>query len=283
MYLLAVQTHLLVAPLGELVSQLKDIVKKFPPVSDTSLPKLLDVSECMSLNARWRVALATGETKRVWQRQHDQIPSVCGFPTRTEIVDKVKMHSPMAASLPLRCQELLGLHWEVAEQHGIQPRDHHFVWDLTNSTKFSCTKNPHLAGVVPCALRGHCLWDTKMGRPLSGTELMRVHGFCLEPAVAQLQNSIVRSLAGDTISVPPIGCILALALANTAPSHLAPSRCLPEHHVAANWIGPSSWRGFDRSKDNVMHLAGFPNKKKNNSQTRRRQLSDKKSGPSKRL
>ena len=49
-------------------------------------------------------------------------------------------------------------------------------------------------------IRGHCLWNTALGRPLSGTELMRVHGFCVEPAVAQLQNSIIRQLAGDTIS-----------------------------------------------------------------------------------
>ena len=155
----------------------------------------------MSSTARFRVAMDTGERKRrKWRGQHDKIRSACGLPTRTDIVDKVKAHSPMAASLPLRCQELLGRHWKVAMKHGVQPRNHHFVWDLTNSAKFSCAKDPLLSGLVPCALRGHCLWNTALGRPLSGTELMRVHGFCVEPAVAQLQNSIIRQLAGDTIS-----------------------------------------------------------------------------------
>ena len=265
MYLLAVRTHLLTASLGELVSQLKDIAKKIPPVSDTSLPKLLDEEgtgvsiQRMSLKARFRLAMDTGERKRrKWSGHHDQIRSGCGLPTRTEIVKSVKAHSPVAVSLPLRCQELLGLHWEVAVRGGIQPREHHFVWDLTNSAKFNCTKDPRLSGVVPCALRGHCLWDTALGRPLSGTELMRVHGFCLEPAVAQLPNSIISQLAGDTISVPPVGCILALALANTRPPLRAVASWdkLPEHHVPACWVGPSAWRGFDRSRDNLMALAG---------------------------
>ena len=229
MYILAVRTHLLNAPLGDLVSQLRDIAKTIQstnPVSTTSLAALLDTdpvhkSSPQRMSSKACVRVRAGEKKRSkWRRQHDQIRSACGLPTRTEIVDKVKAHSPMAASLPLRCQELLGLHWEVAVQHGIEPRDHHFVWDLTNSAKFSCVKSPHLSGIVPCALRGHILWDTRMGRQLSGTELMRVHGFCVEPAVAQLQNGIIRQLAGDTISVPPVGCILTLALANTAPSHV---------------------------------------------------------------
>ena len=96
-----------------------------------------------------------------------------------------------------------------------------------------------------------------MGRPLSGTELMRVHGFCLQPDVAQLQKGIVKTLAGDTISVAPIGCVLALTLANTSPMNsVDPSEQLSDHHVAATWIGPSSRRGFDRNKDKLMHLAG---------------------------
>ena len=271
LYLLAVQTHRLLAPLGELVSQLIGIAAKIPPVS---LPMLLDAAPAApsSTAARFCAAMDTGETRRKWREQHDAIRIGCGLPTRTEIVDKVKAHSPMAASLPLRCQELLGLHWEVAERHGVQPGDHHLVWDLTNSAMFSCAKDPRLAGVVPCALRGHCLWDTKVGRPLSGTELMRVHGFCLEPAVAQLKNSIMKKLAGDTISVAPIGCVLALALANTSAVYVDNSELLSDHHVAATWIGPSSWRGFDRSKDNLMHLAGVStcqkDKKGKNSQTR---------------
>ena len=175
----------------------------------------------------------------------------------------------MASSLPLRCQELVGLHWEIAMRQGVDPGDHHFVWDLTNSATFGCVKDPRLAGVVPCALRGHCLWDTKIGRQISGPELMRVHGFCLLPAVAQLPNNTIRNLAGDTISVPPVGCILALAFANTAPSHVQVAEQQVEHHVPACWIGPSSWRGFDRTRDNLMALAGLSDKKARTSRTKR--------------
>ena len=129
MYILAVRTHLLTVHLANLVSQLKDIAKMFPPFSSTSLPKLLD-PQSPSSNARVGVAVDDvdkwGATRK-WRGQHDQIRKACGLPTRAEIIDKVKAHSPLAASLPLRCQELLGLHWEVAERQGINPRDLHFV------------------------------------------------------------------------------------------------------------------------------------------------------------
>ena len=135
------------------------------------------------------------------------------------------------------------------------------MWDLTNSATFGCVKDPRLAGVVPCALRGHCLWDTKIGRPISGPELMRVHGFCLPVAVEQLPNNVIRKLAGDTISVPVVGCILALALANTAPEHQFGANFMTDHHVPESWIGPSAWRGFDRRHDNLAALAGLGYKK----------------------
>ena len=106
LYLLAARTHLLLAPLGELVSQLKDIAAKISPVS---LPMLLDAAPA-STATRWRVALDTGEKNREWKGQHDKIRIRRGRPTRAEIVEKVKAHSPVADSLPLRCQELTGLH-----------------------------------------------------------------------------------------------------------------------------------------------------------------------------
>ena len=77
------------------------------------------------------------------------------------------------------------------------------MWDLTNSIKFACVKDPRAAGIVPCALRGHDLWDTKLGRLLTGAELMKVHGF--DQVVDTVGNPILKALAGDTISVAPIG------------------------------------------------------------------------------
>ena len=94
---------------------------------------------------------------------------------------------------------------------------------------------------------------------------MGVHGFCLQPGAAQLQNKIITQLAGDTISVPTIGCILPLALANTAPSqhHVqVATHWQVDHHVPACWIGQSCWHGHNRTKDNLMELAGQSDKKK---------------------
>ena len=149
MYLLAIQTHLLSAPLDELVTQLKDIAQRIPPITEKTLPDLLDAADGGYSTGRF----CAGKRKCVkWKKQPEQIRRRLGLPSREEIVGKVKSHSPAAALLSLRCPELLGLHWEVAERNGLQPGDHNFVWDLTNSAKFSCTKDPRLAYVVPCAL-----------------------------------------------------------------------------------------------------------------------------------
>jgi hypothetical protein len=107
---------------------------------------------------------------------------------------------------------------------------------------------------------------------------MRVHSFCLLPAVAQLPNNTIRKLAGDTISVPVVGCILALALANTAQSHLPLAHAVQQvdHHVPECWIGPSSWRGFDRTRDNLIALAGLSDKKARTSRTKRLEIASAK-------
>ena len=276
MYVLAIRTYKLTAPLQRLGSQLNVIAGQMPSISTGTLAKFLDenaqVDGCQfsteSLpKSRRKKALPTVRHKKVdevkWKPEHDALRKKLGLPSRKDIVENVIAHSPLAASLPPRCQELLGLHWEVAKRSGIDPSQHHFIWDLTNSAQFGCVKDPRLAGVVPCVLRGHILWDTKMGRPLKGTELLRVHGFCLEPAVSKLDDGILRKLAGDTISVPPIGCILMLALASICPhgNYADSSNPWPvhfnDHHVGPRWIGPSAWRGYDRSIDNLFKVAGL--------------------------
>jgi site-specific DNA-cytosine methylase len=262
MYILAIRTEWLTAPLGKFVLQLKDIAKKIPPLATGNLVKMLDPPTQQSALDRLQLLLDTGEKMRKhdqWKNDHDRLRTPLKLDSRSEIVNKVKAHSPMAASLPLRMQELLGMHWDVSMQNGILPGEHHFVWDLTNSATFgSCAKDPRLAGVVPCALRGHCLWNTAQRRPISGPELMKVHGFFLEPKAMQMDNRIIGALAGDTMSVPPVGCILGLALTYIAPSeHYLPTAALTDHHVPDAWIGPSSWRGFDRKLDHLMPLAGI--------------------------
>ena len=123
----------------------------------------------------------------------------------------------------------------------------------------TCTKNIALAGICPCALRGHTLWNTALRRPLTGVELMRIHGFQMEAEVEAMNNTIMSKLAGDTMSVAPVGAILGLALTRISPHLLGPEDGdrQSEHHVGASWIGRSTWRGYDRSKDNLVVLAGL--------------------------
>ena len=84
LYILAVQTHLLTAHLGELVSQLRDIIKKIPPVSNTSLPKLLDEADGASRAAgpsrpdgpsrpRWPLMTRRRLKTKQWVRHHNYI------------------------------------------------------------------------------------------------------------------------------------------------------------------------------------------------------------------
>jgi len=272
LYLLAVRTHLLASHLSELVVQLKTIVAKFDcaqfnDIGSGPLPMCIATAGSgprSKVHARVRVAMSTGDRRRKWMVQHNAIRCRLGLPSRKDVLHRTRSHSPLAMSLPLRQQELLGLHWHVAKQRNVNPGKHHFVWDLTNSATFGCIKDPRLAGVVPCALRRHCLWDSMLGRPLSGIELMRVHGFCLKPEAAQLDDNVMKMLAGDTISIPPIGCVLALALANTVPPGCQNAKpiLLDDHHLPATWVGPSSWRGFDRTDDNLYQLAGLSKRKK---------------------
>ena len=79
---------------------------------------------------------------------------------------------------------------------------------------------------------------------------MKVHGF--DHVEDTVGNPILKALAGNTISVAPFGCILAVALVNTAPGITG---IVKDQHIGATWIGASSKRGFDRSKDNLTELA----------------------------
>ena len=107
--------------------------------------------------------------------------------------------------------------------------------------------------VHPCALRNHLYWDTKLGRPLTGLELMRVHGFQNIKPVGG--DSILGHLAGDTISIAPIGCILGIALANTSMGDEMEDAGASTVHLGPSWVGPTCLSGVDRSHDNLWHLA----------------------------
>ena len=245
MYALAVNTRRLqlVTPIEEWPGEIGRIAKRITPVP-LKVALMPSAKDTARLTCREKM-------NPKWTDIHNTIRRVLLLPTRKELLKTTVTHSPHAASLTRRMQDLLGMHWEVAVRNGISPSEHHFVWDLTNSVKFfGCAKDHRSAGIVPCALRGHTLWDTKLGRQLTGTELMRVQGFPPKSVIGTVPEAVLKSLAGDTISVAPIGCILAVVLANTKPG-----RGGEPQDAGSVWIGPSAQRGFDTSLDNLMDMA----------------------------
>ena len=63
-------------------------------------------------------------------------------------------------------------------------------------------------------------------------------------------------LAGDTISIAPIGCILGIALANTCMvDEMEDASALSTVHLGPSWIGSKCLSGVDRSHDDLWDLA----------------------------
>jgi site-specific DNA-cytosine methylase len=117
--------------------------------------------------------------------------------------------------LPPRQQDLIYLHSAVAVANGVQPKDHGFVWDISNNIFFKQAKNPSAAGHVPCLLCTHKYYHTKRQRLLSGLEVMLLQGFPASIDVGMggdhaLKEAELRSLAGNTICVPVVGLLWAL-------------------------------------------------------------------------
>eukprot|EP00974_Lingulodinium_polyedra_P058442 5628243-Lingulodinium_polyedra.AAC.1 len=157
-------------PLEEWAGQLERTASRITPV-------LLEAT--LSTPAAPAKPVAAVHRKRKlrakWAKTHEAVRAKLGLPAKEELKRMTLGHSPQAAALPPRMQDLLGLHWEVAKRNGIPPEEHHFVWDLTNSVHFACAKDPKAAGTVPCVLRRHVYWDTALRRQMTGAELMRVH------------------------------------------------------------------------------------------------------------
>ena len=243
----------LLVPIEQWQAQLEEVASRTAPVP---------LDDCLA-----GLAISSGKQhkesplQQEWLAHHRAVRDALNLPDIDDLKARTLAHSPGAACLSRRMLDLLGLQWEIAVRYHRNPHDHHFVWDLTNSVRYHFMKDPNGAGVVPCALRRHVYWCTKLGRALTGQELMRVHGFPRGVGIGNFkQDAILRSLAGDTISVAPVGAILSVALASTSialPGQLL-STSLPELHMPAVWIGPALVRGMDHSCDNLWDLAGQP-------------------------
>ena len=171
MYVVAIdmRPNALTTPLQEWWSQLEAIASSIAPESLEDMR-----AECTTANQHRKQLVRMKSKKWVAQRQavrgtpkwiaqHQAARDALGLPNVAELKAKTLAHSPAANCLPPRMLDLLGMHWEIALRHGVQPQAHNFIWDLTNSVRFKCKKDPKTAGILPCALRNHKCWATKWG------------------------------------------------------------------------------------------------------------------------
>lgn len=192
---------------------------------------------CFDKHQRVRQAMA---------RLHDMhIPSCTEFCTRPRT-------PRWALCLTPRSWDLVSMHAFVATHpRGLNVSDSDFkarkyIWDTSNNVDFERKKHPNTCGVAPCFLLSHDYWLTWKERPITGFEILLTQGFPptmvtswrppsdgpgdgddLERDVArdkllhkldlpghQLSDRRLRMLGGNTQSVPIMGILLGVVLAN---------------------------------------------------------------------
>ena len=248
---------------ASMVFQMCDVAKRIVPVP---LADCLD-SRQISAPPKTRFPLSSSRCGSQWKKDNAAVRSALVLPGVRELRARTIAHSPAASLLTPCMVDKLGLHYEVALRNNINPSDHHFLWDLSNSIKYSCLKDPKGSGVMPCPLRNHVIWDTLLKRPIGGHELLTVHGFPSGvKAVTGVDNRVLTELAGDTMSIAAIGSILGVVVANTTLSQdaelLDRNRAqffvrndLPSCYI--NSKRSDNHRKLERDLDNLWCLAGF--------------------------
>jgi hypothetical protein len=126
--------------------------------------------------------------------------------------------------LPLRMRDSIYLHTEVAcNLMNFDPSTLALVWDCTRNAHGAYRKNAKATGVAPCLLTTHTYFNTLLGRPHVGLEHLLLQGFqkcvrttvCIETPDLHKHGSLtdddLKFIAGNTISVPVIGTVMAIA------------------------------------------------------------------------
>ena len=144
-----------------------------------------------------------------------------------------------------------GLHMSAAEVAlGIALKDYDMVVDVSNNVSMASCKHIGHSGSMPCLLRTHQYVHTMRGRPICGTERMRVQGYSRDLALrgkdsegkpVQVSQRSLCALAGDTMSVPVMGSLLAVVfsccLFESPPSPMTVSEAEFGSSNAGVWVG----------------------------------------------
>jgi hypothetical protein len=126
--------------------------------------------------------------------------------------------------LLLRMRDSIYLHTEVAcNLMNFDPSTLALVWDCTRNAHGAYRKHAKATGVAPCLLTTHTYFNTLLGRPHVGLEHLLLQGFqkcvrttvCIETPDLHKHGSLtdddLKFIAGNTISVPVIGTVMAIA------------------------------------------------------------------------
>ena len=85
-------------------------------------------------------------------------------------------------------------------------------WDVSAEASHSHFLDQEGSGFLQCFLSSHKQWSTRRHSVLSGVEHMWLQGFPVSADRAGLSSAKLRALAGKTMSVPSVGCVLLLGL-----------------------------------------------------------------------
>lgn len=179
-----------------------------------------------------------------------------------------KYANEWSKTLPAREQDVLYLHLFVLEQHRGRP-DFPVIWDLTHNVTFAAWKEEQYEEKLPCLLRKHRYYHCGQQRLILGCELLRGQGFpksiktsgrvvaARDPdfsdpdhnTVCDVPDAQLNSIAGNTISVPVVGSIMACMMAGcqlvTAPTDAA------NKAAVANAMWPIRFPNAQSSTDGV--------------------------------
>ena len=141
----------------------------------------------------------------------------------TENLGKAVLSMPGSEQLRVltpRELDVYGLHlWASKIVLGTDLTKEDMVIDVSNNVTMAAGKHLGRSGSMPCLLRSHQYVHTQRARPICGTERMRVQGFSRRlmlsdtDAAGHVQKISQRdlcALAGDTMSVPVMGSLLAV-------------------------------------------------------------------------
>ena len=144
-----------------------------------------------------------------------------------------------------------GLHISAAKiALGTALEDYDMVVDVTNNVSMASCKHTGHSGSMSCLLRTHQYVHTMRGRPICGIERMRVQGYSRDLVLrgkdsggnpVQVSQRSLCALAGDTMSVPVMGALLAVVfsccLVEPPPSPVTVSEAEFGSSNAGVWVG----------------------------------------------